>query len=108
VRARQILDGLLTNADVVVVSAAPVGRGSAALAWGSVSDVTLVLAGRRVRWESVERSVTELERAGANILGTAFVRRGLWGRGATDSRRRPGSTTPSGAVLRDDVAESGR
>jgi polysaccharide biosynthesis transport protein len=108
VRARQILDGLLTDADVVIVSAAPVGRGSAALAWGAVADVTLVLAERRARWESVARALSELERAGANVLGTAFVRRGRWGRGATGSRRRPGSRTPTGAVLHDDIAEGGR
>ncbi|MDP9259798.1 MAG: hypothetical protein M3Q31_25060 [Actinomycetota bacterium] len=106
VRARQILDGLLTGADVVVVSACPAGRDSATLAWAAVTDVTLVLAERRTSWETVERALGELERAGANVLGTAFVRRrGRWGRRGTASTRSPGSGTPSGALQRGEVRE---
>jgi succinoglycan biosynthesis transport protein ExoP len=108
VRARQILDRLLTDADVVVVSASPVGHGSATLTWGAVTDVTLLLAERRTSWESVERALGELERAGANVLGTAFVRRrGRWGRRGTGSTRRPGSSTPTGALQRGEVREGG-
>jgi Mrp family chromosome partitioning ATPase len=100
VRARQILDGLLTTADVVVVSACPAGRDSATLAWAAVTDVTLVLAERRTSWETVARALGELERAGANVLGTVFVRRrGHWGRrGPGSSSRKPGSSTPSAAL----------
>ena len=94
-RARQILDRLLSQSDLVIVATPPIRRSPSGLAWACAVDAALLVASREAtRRESVSQTVQSLRRVGADIAGAVFSTPGGRRRGATASarrRRRPGS-----------------
>jgi hypothetical protein len=97
-RARQMIDQLLSQSDLVVVATAPIRRSASALAWGCAVNAALVVASREVtRRDNVSQTVRSLRRVGADIAGAVFSVQG--GRrpgvnGGARQRRRRGSVAP--------------
>jgi len=79
-RAARVLDRILENADLVVVSAGAAATSAAALAWARCSDGTVLLARRNgTRRDELEHATQALSEVGAPILGTALADRApLW------------------------------
>jgi capsular polysaccharide biosynthesis protein len=70
-RARQLLDRLLEEANVVVLSAPPIERSPDTLTWARTADATVLVARRgRTSGESVTRAVEALRHTRANVVGT--------------------------------------
>lgn len=72
-RARQLLDRLLDDADVVVVNAPPVERSPSTLVWARVADGTvLVVREGKSRREDVTDTVESLSMVDAKLIGTVL------------------------------------
>jgi capsular polysaccharide biosynthesis protein/Mrp family chromosome partitioning ATPase len=108
--AEYMLARLRATADIVVVSAPPVNRSSAALVWAGVTDGTLLAVeeGRTSR-EDLEDALTSLTMVEAKVVGTLLARGSqrlskLDGLGETvKDRFAPGLRRPRAAD--DDAAE---
>jgi receptor protein-tyrosine kinase len=75
-RAARVLDRVLENADMVVVSAGAAASSASALAWARCSDGTVILARREgTRRDELQRAKEALSEVGAPILGTALADR---------------------------------
>jgi capsular polysaccharide biosynthesis protein len=80
--ARRLLDHLVDDVDVVIVSSAAMGRGGEPLVLASVCDATVLVVRRRHSTrDSVARAVEDLRRAGARGLGAVFAHRPALARG---------------------------
>lgn len=73
-RAARVLDRVLENADMVVVSAGAAATSAAALAWARCTDGTILLARRNgTRRDELERASEALTEVGTRVLGTALA-----------------------------------
>lgn len=73
-QARQMLADLAAEHDLVVVHARPLGRSVSALAWGRITDGTLLVAVRdRTATEDLRTALESLELVRAPILGTVLA-----------------------------------
>jgi Mrp family chromosome partitioning ATPase/capsular polysaccharide biosynthesis protein len=73
-QARQMLADLGAEHDMVVVHARPLGRSVSALAWGRITDGTLLVAVRdRTPTEDLRTALESLELVRAPILGTVLA-----------------------------------
>ena len=73
-QARQMLAELTAEHDLVVVHARPLGRSVSALAWGRITDGTLLVAVRdRTVTEDLRTALESLELVRAPILGTVLA-----------------------------------
>lgn len=71
----QLRHRLLRDADVLVVAAPPLGRSPAALAWARTADASLlVVSERHTARTDLERALTTLGAARAQLVGTVYVR----------------------------------
>ena len=94
-RVRQLLERLLEESDLVVVTAAPLHRSPGALVWARSVDGTLLVAAKdQTRRERVSRAVESLRLVGATLTGTILNGRGA---GLRKESRGP-SRTPSDVV----------
>jgi len=109
-RVARVLDRVLEDADMVVVSAGCAATSAAALAWARSSDGTVILARRDgTRRDELQRAQEALTEVGALVLGTALadrprlallkVRRATAGRRESRPRalgrtEQPGEATP--------------
>jgi non-specific protein-tyrosine kinase len=104
--ARAILDKAREAADVVVISASPMQRSTAALAWGPVADGTvLVGALTRDAEHDIQEAAQALSLVGARVLGAVTARRAGWGVPAQllstsgGARTETRETAPDGATF---------
>jgi succinoglycan biosynthesis transport protein ExoP len=75
-RARALLNGLLEEADVVVVNAPPLARSPSTLVWAHVADATLLVVRRgNSKREAVSDAVKSLSVIGASLIGTVLRER---------------------------------
>lgn len=75
-RAARVVDRMLENADLVVVSAGAAATSAAALAWARCSDGTVLLARRNgTRRNELESAKQALVEVGAPVLGTVLADR---------------------------------
>lgn len=73
-RVQEVLERLQAEADFVVISASPVARSSAALAWARAAGATaLVVHRNRTGRDDLARAVQSLEIVAANLVGTILV-----------------------------------
>jgi Mrp family chromosome partitioning ATPase len=73
-RAARVLDRVLEDADIVVVSAGAAGTSAAALAWARCADGTVLLARRNgTRRDELERAKEALTEVGARVLGSVLA-----------------------------------
>ena len=73
-QSRQMLAELAAEHDLVVVHARPLGRSVSALAWGRITDGTVLVAVRdRTPTEHLRTALESLELVRAPILGTVLA-----------------------------------
>jgi capsular polysaccharide biosynthesis protein/Mrp family chromosome partitioning ATPase len=77
--AEKVLERLLNENDLVVVSAPSFDRSSTALVWSRAVDATVLAVQRdRTKREQIPGAVESLHRAGANVIGTVLCRERLF------------------------------
>lgn len=73
--AGELLERLLDEADLVVVTAPPVERSASALVWSRLADATVLVVERdHTKREQIPTAVDSLRIAGANVIGTVLCR----------------------------------
>ncbi len=94
-RARELIDALRGDADIVIICAAPVQRSPAALVWARVADGALLVVGAgETRRENVRTSIDSLRFVGAAVVGTVLAQRSTRGRRLTSPRDPASESTP--------------
>jgi succinoglycan biosynthesis transport protein ExoP len=77
--AERVLERLLNENDLVVVSAPSFDRSSTALVWSRAVDATVLAVQRdRTKREQIPAAVESLHHAGANVIGTVLCRERLF------------------------------
>ena len=77
--AEKVLERLLNENDLVVVSAPSFDRSSTALVWSRAVDATVLAVQRdRTKREQIPAAVESLHLAGANVIGTVMCRERLF------------------------------
>ena len=73
--AGELLERVLTEADLVVVAAPPVDRSPNALVWSRLADATVLVVERdHTKREEIPAAVDSLRIAGGNVIGTVLCR----------------------------------
>lgn len=74
-QATQILDRVLADSDVVVLTVPPVDRSPNSLVWSRAADATILVTERdHTKREQIPVALESLRLAGANVIGTVLCR----------------------------------
>jgi polysaccharide biosynthesis transport protein len=72
-RARLVLERLLVDVEIVILSTAPLQRSASALLWARVADAAILVARRdKTRRENITFTVESLRLVGTRLLGTVL------------------------------------
>ena len=74
-QATEVLDRVLADADVVVLTVPPVDRSPNSLVWSRVADATVLVTERdHTKREQIPAALESLSLAGANVIGTVLCK----------------------------------
>ena len=74
-QATTIIDRVLADSDVVVLTVAPVDRSPNSLVWSRAADVTVLVTERdHTKREQIPVALESLRLAGANVIGTVLCK----------------------------------
>lgn len=78
-QAAKILERVLADADVVVLTVPPVDRSPNSLVWSRAADATILVTERdHTKREHIPVALESLRLAGANVIGTVLCKNRIW------------------------------
>jgi capsular polysaccharide biosynthesis protein len=78
-QATEILDRVLADVDVVVLTVPPIDRSPNSLVWSRAADATILVTERdHTKREQIPVALESLRVAGANVIGTVLCKNRIW------------------------------